>query len=107
LIGHRHGRNRRIAVDPALDGAGARVEHDAEAPERPAVVGHGNEEAGGQTIERRDLAADERHAAAESHRADPEPIDLPHDRGFELRQARIGIAIVERAEQLLFRRDVP
>ena len=79
------------------------VEHDAEPSIGPAVVGHRHEEARRQPIERADLAPDQRDAAAETHRADPELVHLAHDRGFELRQPRIGIHIVERSEQLLLR----
>jgi hypothetical protein len=48
LIGHRDDGDRFVAIDPVLDRAGARVEHDTETPERPAVVGDGNEEARGR-----------------------------------------------------------
>ena len=96
-------RHRRIAIEPLLDRAGLGVEHDAQTAERPAVVGDRDEEARRQPVERADLAADERDAAAESHRADAELVDLAHDRGFELGEPRIRIDVVERAEQLLLR----
>ena len=92
---------RRIAIEPARDRAGRRIEHHAEAAERPAVVRDRDEEARRQPVERADLAADERHLAAEAHRADLEVVHRRHDRRFELRQPRIRIDIVERAEQLL------
>ena len=76
---------------------------DAETPERPAVVGHRHEEARRQTVERGDLAADERHLPAEAHRADLEAVHRRHDRRFELRQPRIRVHIVERAEELFLR----
>jgi hypothetical protein len=93
---------RGIAVQPAIDRAGRRVQHHAKAAERPAVVGDRHEEAGRQPVERADLAADKRDLAAESHRPDIEVVDRRHDRRLELREPRIGIDVVERAEQLLF-----
>src|SRR5690349_20129985 len=94
LIGHRRDWRGRIAIEPLLDGARLRVEHDPEAAERPAVVGNGDKEAGGQTIEHADLAADERRAPAKTHRADAELVDLAHDRRFELCKPRIGVDVV-------------
>ncbi len=96
-------RNRGIAIEPLRDRAALRVERHAEAAKRPAVVRHRHEEARRQAVQRADLAADQRHAAAEPHRADAEHVDRPHDLGFELRQPRIGIHIVDRPEQLFLR----
>ncbi len=94
---------RRIAIQPVIDRAGGAVQHDAEAPERPAVVRDGHEEAGRQPVERADLASDERHFPAESHRADVEIVDARHDRRFDLGEPRVGIDVVERAKELLLR----
>ena len=79
----------------------ARVEHDTEPPERPAVVGDRDEEAGRQPVQRADLAPDQRHLSAEAHRADLETVDVAHDARLEVSQPRIGIDVVERPEQLL------
>ena len=70
LIEHGNNRVRRIAVQPLVDCAGRRIQHDAQPPERPAIVRHRHEKTRGQSIERRDLASDQRHLAAESHGAD-------------------------------------
>ena len=83
------------------DDRAATVEHHAETPERPAVVGDRHEEARRQAIQRADLAADQRHLAAESHRADVEVVHLGHDARFDRSEPRIRVDVVERAEQLL------
>ena len=101
LVHHRDGRHRRIAIEPFLDCARLRIDHDAQAPEGPAVVRHRHEEAGGQAVERAHLAADERDAPAEAHGAHAEPVHRLHDLGLERRQSRVGVHIVQRAEQLL------
>jgi len=48
------------------------------------------------------LQADQRDLAAEAHRADVEVVDRRHDRGFDLREPRIRIHVVQRSEQLFF-----
>ena len=106
LVHHRHRRHRRVAIEPLADGAGRTVEHHAETAERPAVVGHRNEEAGGQPVEDADLAADQRHLAAEAHRAHAKRVHRPHDVGFEPGQPLVAVHIVERAKQLLLGFDV-
>ena len=101
LIEHRNDRVRRIAIQPAVDRAGRRIQRDAQAAKRPAVVCHRHEERSRETVEHADLAADERDVAAESHRADLEIVHGRHDRRLELRQPRIRIHVVERPKQLL------
>ena len=103
LIEHRDDWRRRIAIQPALDQAGRSVEHHPETPERPAVVRDRHEEAGRQPVERADLAADERNLAAEAHGADSQVVGGAHDGRLELRQPGIGIEVIQRPEQLLFR----
>ena len=44
--------------------------------ERPAVVGHGDEEAGGKPVDRADLAAQQCHVAAEAHGADAQLVGV-------------------------------
>ena len=90
----------RIAIQPVGDCAGRRVEAHAQPAKRPAFVRHRNEEARRQTIRRHDLAADEGRFPAEAHRADAQLVGLFHDFRFELRERRVGIHVVERAEQL-------
>ena len=68
------------------DRAARRVQPHAQPPERPAIVGHRNEETGGQPVGRGDLAADQRNFAAEAHRADAQSVGFLHDLGFELGQ---------------------
>ena len=85
-----------------------RVEHDAEPTEGPAVVRYRDEEASRQTVERANLAADQRHAAAKAHRADAERVDRAHDLGFELGQPRIRIDVVDACETAaLWRGRIP
>src|SRR4030095_903205 len=102
-VGHRDRGFLLVAVEPAFDRAGLRVERDAQTPERPAVVSHRDEEAGGQAIEYADLAADQRRVSAEAHRADAERVGRLHDVIFEFRQLRMRVGVVERAEKLFFR----
>ena len=101
LIEHRNNRMRRIAVEPLRDRAVRGAEHDAETTEGPAVVGDGHKKARRQSIERADLAANQGHLAAKSHRTDVERIHRRHDRRLELTQPRIGIHVVQRAKELL------
>src|SRR5215510_6739791 len=67
---HPDRRLRFVAVEPAFDRAGLRVERDAQTPKRPAVISDRDEEARGQAILHTDLAADQRRVSAEAHRAD-------------------------------------
>src|SRR5262249_52177869 len=79
----------------------------AETAECPAVVRDRYEKGCGQSIERADLAADQRHLTAKAHRADIEVVHRRHDRRFKFGQPRVRIHIVERPEQLPFRMCVP
>ena len=97
---------RRIAVEPLGDGAACGVEPHAQPPERPALVSHRNEEAGWKPVGRGDLAADQRDGPAESHRSYADAVRLAHDPGFEFGQNRVGVDVIERAEQLLLRQRV-
>ena len=103
---HRHRGRVPLAIEPLRDRAGPRVQRDAEAAEGPAVVGDGNEEARRQPVERADLAADQRRLAAEPHRPDRQLVGRVHDRVLDLREPRIRVRVVERAEQLLLRMEV-
>src|SRR5215831_17817231 len=96
----------RIAIQPARNRAGRPIQDHAETTEGPAVIRDRDEETGGQTIQRANLATDQRDFAAESHRSDVEGIHRRHDRRLELAQPAVGIHIVERAEQLLLRVEV-
>ena len=87
-LGHFFDRARGIAIEPVGDRAAGSVEPDAEAAEGPAIVGDRDEEAGGQTVGGADLAADQRHFAAEAHGADAEAVGFVHDLAFEARQDR-------------------
>ena len=97
---------RRIAIEPALDRAGRCIEDDAEAAEGPAIVRDRHEEACWQTIERGNLAANQRRPAAEPHRTDGQFVRRIHHRILDLREPRIGIHVVQCAEQLLLRVNV-
>ena len=90
-----------IAVEPLLDGPGLGVEHHAQAAERPAIVGDGDEKARGQAIGGGDLTADERRFSAKAHRAHADLVGFLHDFGFELGERGIGVRVVERTEELL------
>ena len=92
---------RRITIQPAIDCARGAVEHEAQTAKCPAVVGDRDEETRRQPIDRADLAADERHPAAEPHRADLEIVHRRHDRCFDVGEPQVRIDVVERAEQLL------
>ena len=61
---------------------------DAKPAKGPAVVGDRHEEAGGQAVERRDLAADERRLPPNPIGPTVSSLAVVHDRGFELRQPR-------------------
>ena len=104
---HRHRRHVAVAIQPRRNRAGLRVESDTKTTKGPAVVGNRHEEAGGQAVERRDLAADQRRAAAKPHRTDGELVGGRHDRCFELRQSAVGIDVVERAKELFLRVQIP
>src|SRR5262249_6635111 len=104
---HRCRPRVAVAIEPRPDRARLRVERDAEPPERPAVVRDRHEEARGKAIQRTDFAADEGRPAAEPHGPDGELICGVHDRALDRTEARIRIRVVERAEQLLFRVQVP
>ena len=78
-----------VAIQPLRDRAGRGIEPHAQTAEGPAIVGHGDEEAGGQAVGRADLAADQTGLAAEAHGADAEAVGLLHDFGFELGQRRV------------------
>ncbi len=86
LVHHRNRGHGRIAIQPLRDVAAASVEDDAQPPEGPAVVRHGDEKAGRQTVERAGLAANERNAPAKAHRAYAQRVHSAHDLGFEFCQ---------------------
>src|SRR5258705_395905 len=75
---HRH-RELVIAVEPAFDGSSPGVQNDPKPPKGPAIIGHGDKEAGGQPVQDSYLATNQRHAPAESHGPDPERIGCGHD----------------------------
>jgi hypothetical protein len=91
---------RGIAIQPFGDRARRRVEAHTQPAKRPAFIRHGNEETGGQAVHRANLATDQRRFSAEAHRADAELVRLFHDLGFQFREHRVGIYIVERSKQL-------
>ena len=105
-LGHLLDGHGRVAIEPVLDGAGLRIENHAQTPERPAVVGDRDEEAGRQTVGGCDLAANQARLAAEAHGADAELVGLCHDLVFELRQDRVRIGVFQRAEELILRERV-
>jgi hypothetical protein len=92
--GHRDRGFLLVAVEPAFDRAGLRVERDAQAPERPAVVSHRDEETRGEAIQDADLTADQRRVSAEAHRADAKRVGRLHDVILELRQLRMRVCVV-------------
>ena len=59
LVHHRDRLDRRVAIDPFLDGAGRAVERDTQPAIGPAVVRHRHEEAGRQAVLRANLAANQ------------------------------------------------
>src|SRR5512143_1221952 len=73
---------------------------------RPAHVAHADEIRRRQTIQHADLRAKQSRLAAETQRADAEFVRGPDDVLFELVEFRIRIAIVEFAQELLFREFV-
>src|SRR5215210_7468663 len=79
LIEHRNDRMRRIAIEPLGDRAARGIEYDAEPAEGPAIVSHRDEETRRESVERADLAADQRHFAAKAHWSDVEGIHGRHD----------------------------
>ena len=74
--------------------------------ECPAVVGYGDEEAGGDPVDGTDLASQQCHVAAEAHGADAQLIGGFHDVIFQLGQLGVGVDIIHGAEQLLFGQPV-
>ncbi len=82
------------------------AEHAAVAPEGPAHVGHRHEERGRQAVAVGDLDAQQGGRAAEAHGPDAQAVALGHDLLLELGQARIAVAVVQLAEELLLRSHV-
>lgn len=108
-FGARHRRFRLVGftVEPAPDRARLRVEHDTQTPKGPAVIGDRDEEARRQPIEHSDFAADQGRSTAKAHGADSECVGRLDNVILEPCQLRVGIDIVERAEELLFGVEVP
>src|SRR5260370_38823471 len=89
-LGHAVEWTLRVAIQPLCNRAAGGVHANAQAAEGPAIIGDGNEEAGGQPVGGDDLASDERRLSAESHGADPEAVGFLPDLGFGVDPPRIG-----------------
>src|SRR3990172_3184525 len=69
----------------------------------PAHVGHGHEVAGRKSVETGGFDSQQGRVAAETHRADPEPIALLEETRFKGRQLSIGVRLVHRPEHHFLR----
>jgi hypothetical protein len=92
---------RRVAVEPALYLTGLRIQYTTEPAECPTIIGHRDEEAGGQSVERTYLATYQRNSASESHGPSAEHIGSFHYVIFQRGQSRVRVDIIQGAEQLL------
>src|SRR5262249_39693136 len=98
---------RRIAEEPLANRAVTRVQPRTQSAERPAVIGDRDEKACRKPVQRADLAPNQAHVATKPHGADSKPVHSPHDRGFELRESRVWVYVVESPEEVFFGMDVP
>src|SRR5438270_13854914 len=98
----RHSTFKSSSIKP-VSYIPARVDVRSPPPVRPAHVRDTDEVRRREAVLRADLAGEERGVAAESHRSDAALVRLADDAFLEVAQQRIGVRVVELAEELFLR----